>query len=727
MHWWQRPVRIMRQDYLLDLARMRETDLDALARSKKEDWHVNVEWVIGAPGAAPGLGYYVTFNSSKYEKVPSLGDFDVVRSYLPHAHRYGIRVLAYLNMHWYAYSFAEQHPGWEQVLSDGTAYGQAHPLYGGGTTFCVNSPWRDWAFGLIEEAARTGLDGVFLDGPVVFPGCCYCPSCREKFRSRYGADPPEKEDWSDPLWKTFVEFREDSIAEFLRDARTALHRIHPEAVIYLNAGSWHSSGWRVARDIQKVGEFQDFNGAEAFFHPGPGDHILHFSGMTGKYLMAGGKPAVVFMHHALGAWHYIPLPPLEIQQGIVQTVACGANPWFAVFDYALEHSYEAAMEPVKRVQGFLEEQEAYYTNTRSEATVALLVSSQTAHYYVSEHTEMYREPGSGREQDLVADIGTGKQVVDWAARKSICDATVGNAYRGYYLTFTREHIPFDVVLDKDLTEEGLSRYDVLIAPNAACLSVPQIEAIRRFVERGGGLIGSFEIGRYDEKGGRREEGPLGEVFGVQDVVAAMIPATGEEYIKVKQEDPTTRSLRVGQLLPRPVYSLWVQASEEVRVPMVFMNPIGRVYASPKGESGDPALIAHTYGQGRTVYFPYLLGDHYAKYKIHEHQKLIANAVRWVRPRPPRIEIHAPTTVALELRSQNDPPRMLIHLINTTGDMQRPLTEILPILDVEVTLRCDRPSRVHALWSNQDLAFDYEDGTVRCVLPRLDVYEVIVVE
>ena len=125
-----------------------------------------------------------------------------------------------------------------------------------------------------------------------------------------------------------------------------------------------------------------------------------------KYMRgASVAPAVVFMHHALGAWHYIPLPPREIELGIVQTVACGANPWFAVFDYALDHSYEAAMRPVKRIQGFLEAHEAYYTDTTSKARIALLVSSQTAHYYVSELAEIYREPGSGQEQDLVADVG----------------------------------------------------------------------------------------------------------------------------------------------------------------------------------------------------------------------------------------------------------------------------------------------------------------------------------
>jgi len=33
---------------------------------------------------------------------------------------------------------ADAHPGWEQLTASGKAYGRLHPLYGNGTTFCVN-------------------------------------------------------------------------------------------------------------------------------------------------------------------------------------------------------------------------------------------------------------------------------------------------------------------------------------------------------------------------------------------------------------------------------------------------------------------------------------------------------------------------------------------------------------------------------------------------------------
>jgi len=715
---------MMRQDYITDLQRMKEADLDALARRKREEWHINCEWVIGTPGVAPGLGWQTTFNTLKFPKVEALGDFDLIRAYLPYARKYGIHVLAYLNMHWYSYDFADAHPGWEQVQSDGTSFGRAHPLYGNGTTLCVNSPWRDWAFDLIREAMRTGIEGCFLDGPVLYPGCCYCPACRQKFEQAYGGDIPLQEDWSDPRWKSFIDFRENSMADFLRAARDALWEVNPEGVIFLNAGSWHGGGWRVARDIEKVGPYQHFNGAEAFFHPGPHDHALLFWATAAKHLVAGGRPAIVFSHHCLGPYHYIPLPPVEAGLSVAQTVACGANPWFAIFDYALEHSAERSIAPMRRINGFLEEREAYFTDTESAATIALLYSSNSNKYYLSDLAEMYRESGSGRERDLIMESGSGRLQIDWAARKAICDFVQGNSYLGYFNALTRAHLPFDVILGGSLSREALQRYRVLILPNATCLSDSQVEAIQSFVEGGGSVVAEFETGEYDEWGQRRASNPLRDVFGIQSVEGMFAPATMEEYIRVSRH-AVTSSFGDGEWIPRPVYVLKVKPAPDAAAPATCMAPIGQVYTAPKGDSGFPAIIVREAGAGRSVYFPHLLGEYLARYKVQQAEDLVAGAVRWAYHGPLPLECDAPPTLQVELRRQRD--RLLIHLVNNTGDMQRPITRIVPLHNIQLRLPCSGPVRAFRLSDRAELPARAEDGHLSVVVPGVDLYEVVVVE
>ncbi|MDH7481819.1 MAG: ThuA domain-containing protein [Armatimonadota bacterium] len=727
MHWWQRPVRMMRLDYVDKLERMKDTDLDALARSKRDDWHINCEWVIGTPGIAPGLGYMTTFNTQKFEKYPALGDFDLIREYLPYAHKYGIHVIAYLNMHWFSYEFADRNPGWEQVLADGTPYGRVRPLYGNGTTFCVNSGWRDWAQELIVECMKTGIDGVFLDGPVVYPDCCYCDSCRLLFAERYGREIPPAEDWSNPIWKDFIEFREDSLAQFLADCRAAVKSVNSEGVIFLNAGSWHAGAWRVARDIEKVGPYEDFNGAEAFFHPGPRNHILHFWSTAAKHLVAGKKPAVVFSHHALGSWHYVPLPPVEAEIAIAQTVACGANPWFAVFDYALDHSRHLAVAPIKKIQSFLEKNEEYYCASTSAAEVALYFSRQGATFYLSELEELYGEQGSGREQDLIADLGSGKRIVDWKKRKQICDELHGNTYLGYFTSLVREHIPFDVILDSDLTHEGLAKYKAIILGNAACLSDMQVETLRQFVEEGGGLIAEFETGRYDERGNRRKTNPLGEIHGALDILEVMTPSVAEEYVKVKDKHPITEQFNLGQLIARPQFSVKIKKVDLGEAPVIFMNPTGRLYSGLTGESPHPAVIANQVGKGRVVYFPALVGEFYARYRMWEYQALIGNAVRWACGGTLPIFVECPASVEVELRRQSSPTRTIIHLVNNTGDMQRPMSEIIPIRNIRIALKTENASRVYTLWAQLNLNFKRTDVGIEFTIPEISTYEVVVVE
>ena len=722
LKWWQRPVRMMRRDYVSDLQRMKDADMDELARSMKQDWHINCEWVIATPGIAPGLGWQVTFNSDKFPKFQALGDFDLIREYLPHARKYGIHPLAYLNMHWYSYDFAAEHPGWEQVLVDGTPYGQVNPLYGSGTTMCVNSSWRDWVFDLIRETMSTGLDGCFLDGPVMYPGACYCPACRELFQEQYGAPIPEAEDWSDPHWKEFILFREASMARFLGQCRDALRDVNPEGIVFLNGGSWHGGGWRVARDIEKVGPYEDFNGAEAFFHPGPRRHILYFWATAAKHLVAAGKPSVVFSHHCQGPWHYLPLPAVEAKLAAAQAVACGSNPWIAIFDYAMDNAPEDTLAPIREINGFLESIEEYCTAAESCADIALLYSSQSAKFYVSAVDDLFTETASAQERDLGVSTGTGKRVADLAKRKSLCDKWQGDTYLGWFEALTREHIPFDVVLDSGLTDEGLSRYRTLIVANAACLSDEQLAAITRFADGGGNLVATFESGQYDEMGSPRQSNPLWEHLGLAGIDGAFAPATAEEYIQMQGVHPAT-TFKQGRWVPRPVQCLKVRAGQ-AQVPAHVLNPIGRVYLAPTGVSDSPGMLCREEGAARRVYIPALVGAMHAEYQIADHQQWMTDAVRWAHGEGLPLTAQAPGSVQIELWRQ--PGRLIVHLVNATGDMVRPIAQIVPVHDIELRIPGSRPTRVRRA-SGADVSWDHAEGETVITVPSLDLYDLVILD
>ncbi|MDD2486517.1 MAG: beta-galactosidase trimerization domain-containing protein [bacterium] len=716
--WWERPVRMLRMDYAPDFSAIKDEDLEAVARSRKEDWRINCEWIVGTPGFSKAT-HQTTFKADGYEKYPGLEDFDYLRSYTPIAHEQGIRVLAYLNMHWFSYEFAAEHPDWEQITADGERYGKINPLYGNGTTFCVNSGWREWAFSLMAEAMKTGIDGIFLDGPVIYPGCCYCSACQTEFISAYGRPIP-RENWQNPLWKVFLCFRENSLARFLEDAQQAVKQVNPEGVVFLNAGNWEPTAWRVARDIQRVGDFQDFNGAEAFFSYGTAKSFNPYAYMmTGKYLRAGKKPAIVFTHYMNGAWHYLNLPREEINLALAQIAATGANPWLALIHSSLE-SQPGSHEPVRDIFGFMADREDYFTDYESLAEVGLLFSAHTNRNYLSQHEEIYVTAGSGEEKNLGVE-SSAKSIKTWSQRKIECEEMLRCSYTGYFQALTRAHIQFDILLDQNLTVENLSTYKTVVLPDAACLDYEAVLALKEFVSKGGNLVCSFEAGQYDAEGDYSQE--LFELLGIEQIEGAFPVVRGENYEKVISDYV---GFKAGDLIERAEYALKVKAVQGAETPMLFMNAIKGFYVPLQGVSSCPALIISSYGQGKVAYFPEALGHFYGVTGMPNAEDRIAGTVKSLISNP-MLEIRAPGTISLEAYRQSRQDRIVLHLVNNTVD-GRPARHRLPVTDISISVNLDRnPQEVYTLRENKGIEWRMDGSRLEIHIPVIDLYEIVSIE
>ena len=60
-----------------------------------------------------------------------------------------------------------------------------------------------------------------------------------------------------------------------------------------------------------------------------------------------------------------------------------------------------------------------------------------------------------------------------------------------------------MITEEQLSAEALARYRALILPNTSCLPDAALAAIRAYVAAGGGLLASYESGRFDETGLQR--------------------------------------------------------------------------------------------------------------------------------------------------------------------------------------------------------------------------------
>ncbi len=227
--WWRRE-----QLRIIDVTTSLTEKVDAMDPAKsaaaKADLAFNVEH-LDVMQIAGGLDddhfYFVS-------KLAGKQNLDYLKTYLPEAHKRGIRVLIYFDVHWYSKQFAEHHPEWRQIRENGQPLDN---VYDTGADFCINTAWRKWCLQILRDLAAYPIDGIFYDGPVYRPDTCYCPSCRAKYRKLYGTEMPPKSGRHGPAFAQLVEFQAKSIAEFLHDSRDELKSINPSLVFYMNSGA----------------------------------------------------------------------------------------------------------------------------------------------------------------------------------------------------------------------------------------------------------------------------------------------------------------------------------------------------------------------------------------------------------------------------------------------------------------------------------------------------------
>ncbi len=692
--WWDRePLRII--DLTTSISRIDEFDPAALA-ARKAELGYNAEHleVMGMPAGMDDRHFY--FQS----KVTSNSNPDFLRAYIPEAHKRGIRVFIYFNVHWYTVAFAEAHPDWRQMRENGKPL---DGVYDTGADFCVNTPWRKWCFQVLRDLAAYGIDGIFYDGPVYRPDTCYCRYCREKFRARFGREMPPKSKRRGQQFKDLLDFQAASLADFLHDSRQVLKSINPQIALYMNGGV-RGANWATGRlNRVLVGE-QDLLGSEGGFIGSDLTRVpLWKPGLTARLLesQAPDKPRVIFSAASHKPWTFSVLPGPELRLLYADSIANAASVWFGITPFEFN---QPEMEPLATMNSFLRSNARYYSGTRSEAKTAVVWSDTTANFY------------SGAGAQLID--------VDTVARTS----NVGNLdgeFSGVTEALLRAHVPFDVIDDVTLERDPLARYGAIFLPNVACMSDKAAARIRDYVRAGGALFATFETSLYDDAGVRRKDFALADVFGAADAHRLAGPRRWD-FMRPASQDGLLDGIR-REMIPSPEYYVAVTA-HDARPVLRYTAPLVGRYDGVPAANDDPALLVNSFGKGKAVYFTGDFGNMIAAFHTPELLDITANAVREMAP--PAFELAgAPGSVEAVLRSQENGSRLLLHLVNFTGEMTRPIRQVVPLDHVVVRFHDGAPIRkAYTLMGHQAItARKTAPGKIELPLPPLSEYEVLVIE
>jgi len=464
----------------------------------------------------------------------------------------GLIPLAHLdfNIGWQpAFPIMLLNPQWPQrSLQDGTPT----------RWFCLNHPTLREAFARhVEDIARRGMDGFMLDEITFITRDhfhCGCEHCRAQFERKTGLRLPEVFDRNiignpeSPLWRLWQEWQAQSLTQFRLFLLQRLRGVNPSAFLM-----------NYSTNI-----YYPSDASSNTFESGR----VCFAGAEGADLVWGAAPSEFAQHRTALAFSRFWGRPAWAQYPAVNEGDQVFSIWFAPIAGVAPWGWLRAWQDEKAARPYQWEHLAEaYAQAEPVADLAVLLAS----------VNRSGPPERGAVHSA--------ETYGWMQAMGL---------RGVQFS----PVPGKYVLDKDLAP-----YKAVVVPQSEQMSLQAIEAVQRFVARGGVAIVSGVPGRYDALGFPLGQGSLLRRMGLQSIEDTQKVFFDSKTQRFLDLAPQTLTLEPGFLpsLPRQI-----EVPPGYRFTPSF--PPGAAYAVlARFSDGAPAICAIPSGQGRYLYLSFLPG------------------------------------------------------------------------------------------------------------------------
>jgi len=594
------------------------------------------------------------------------------------------------------------HPDWIAVGADGKP--RRHWASPEMWVTCALGPYN---FDFMTEVTREIMSGYRLDGIFINrwdgAGTCYCEHCRANFKEASGFEIPRTTDPQDPVYRSFLLWRQERLFELWRLWDRTVRAVNPDSCVIPNTGGGAGS----SLDMRRIGDIAPTLMADRQSRHGLAAPWAN--GKNGKEYRAamGRKPIVGIFSVGLDdehRWKDSVQNPDEIRLWVADGIANGMRPWFTKFGGSINDP--RWLKPVEDIYAWCLGAEPYLRNERPLARVAIVYSQQTA----------------------------------WFCTDALNPArSVEDAALGWYQALIEARVPFEMVHDRLLDADHLAAFRTLIFPNIMGLSDRQCAQVRDFVSRGGGIVATSETSLRDEWGKPRADFGLADLFGATWTGQSEGPMKNS-YIRLERESNPSSPLFAGlEDAPRIINGVWrVGAAARVpgyRSPLTLIPsypdlPMEKVYArQPRTDIPQVFLSEHA-GGGRVAYFPWDVDRTYWEVLSTDHGKLLRNAVAWATNE------EAPVTVAgigvLDVTLWRQKASVTVHLVNLTNPMMMkgPIRELFPVGEQKVRVRLEGAASakgVRLLVANTVPSFRQDAEWLEVTVPSIVDHEVVAID
>lgn len=585
----------------------------------------------------------------------------------------GMSAIARIDPHAVHQDVYDAHPDWIAAEPDGRP--RKHWAMPGLWVTCAFGPYySEFMTGVIREIVTMyKVDGVFgnrWNGS----GMCYCERCRREFRQASGLDLPQPAGASEEARVQYAAWRKQRLLALYKLWDAEVKKGDPE-------GAFLPNGYDEIRESVHAPLLVYDRQARAANAP---------AWLNGKFAkearsIFGLGPAAGMFGVGLEEpyrWKDSVQHPAEIRAWATGGVAQGFRPWVIKFNAKpLDRRW---FQPVEDLFVWHWKNEKYMRNERTLARAALV-----------------RAPRSAADHEF-----------------------------GFYHALVEGRIPFELLADL----ADLERFRVLALPNIVNLSDAECAQLKRFVENGGGLVATHETSLGDERGRRRTDFGLADLFGAS-FAGNVIERQQNAYLNLEDKThPLLKGLEAAGRMIHGVKRVEIRAPAGLRAPLMTVPtypdlPMEEVYLRDAA-TDIPGVMVRNVGRGRVVYFPWDIDRTFWEVLNADHGAVLANAVRWAANEEQPLQVEGPGLLDLALWRQRS--SLTAHLVNLSNPMlmKGAYREVLPVGPQKVRLKLPegaKPRGVRFLVSEVKAEWKESGGWIETATPPIALHEVVAVD
>ncbi|MEJ1236646.1 alpha-amylase family protein [Chryseolinea sp. T2] len=638
-----------------------------------KDYSANV-LIINAGGI---MAFYPTeledHYVNPYMQPAMLGD--VVRK----CHEAGIKVIVRFDFSRAHRSIFEKHPDWFYISPDGERIIN-DDMY----VVSINAPYeQNVMFKIVEEVIdKYPVDGIFINMPGYqvrnpyvgkYHGIDQNVYDRERFQKFSGLKLPVKEDFSDPIFKRYVEFKEFTTEELMHRLHDVVKKKNPQIAICTYSEKYVD----IVRHESQTNSLP-------YWPYNASDNVNNTLTSFPHHIVSNASIQQISFQSRYNA-----VEPAEVRIRLYENIANGSGLDMSMMGDFRNYEDERNYDVLRQVYAHHMKFEQYYGRYRSTAQVAVV------------------SPGS------------------WPSGES------AQEYRGIQLMLKESHIQHDLIEDTQLPILGdaLQRYKVLILPDILRLDSAAIATLESLQRKGTHLIATNRT--FSDNGDA-----LFRIFGAKAIEVDhdgagfyVSPERNNAFKRLRGQKLISWKFNLGLYsFPEADTLLPIYTPGRPGPPEIIgghARTKHHLLGLKKNGSASAVLIPANLGR---LY--YVLG--YQQYKnilldvidvldVSISSSIITNA-------PSRVEVITQefTTNIPQHLQWSDSDGVIVHLVNLTG-YSNTYFEPLTVEDISFRLRTDfKPSSIRTMTTDRPIEFTWSDGTLQFTVPRLTDYEAVIV-